>query len=1065
MIITCEQCNASFKLDERRLSKNGSKVRCSKCKHIFMAYPPSDVGTGEPVAPAPVKPAVSEPQSDDGMAAASAASAPGAEDIAGAPAADTDSNLETPAVQDNLDFRIDDKPVSETVNDSGLDDLFAPETQPAETGSTEPLPGTVFDEDDLETPDMDLNLDLDPDLTDDSDDLEKDISLFLDNEPEPTDAKPGPSEAVDVLTTPAADTDDLDLSDLDLDSESDYDLSTLASTDEKIDDFDFSDLDLGTEAEADPADLEAASDEAALDDFDLSDLDFESESVADAAPVDVSSDDSDDFDLSDLDFESESVADAAPVDVSSDDSDDFDLSDLDLEPESAADTASADSPLDDSDDLDLSDLDALLDFDEPETEMAGTDADDLNLDLDLDLEAAAAPESVGEALFESSESDDLDLSDLDFDLESETADPETNAGTGGEADFNLDLDLDLDLDLEPDSEPMAAAAGDADVKTDADELDLSDMMPAQDAAGESENAFEDLGFDFDLEPDSASANEPTASDDQPAASDELDFSDIMPAQDAAGESENAFNDLGFDVDLESGSAPAGQPVAAEELDLPDIKPAQEAAGEPENAFEDLDLDLDLDFEPGDAPSAGQPAESEDLDLSDLESILGDGTAASAGGAGGGEEDLDIADIEFLINSEQIPPGAVGKPEDGFEELDLELDADIDEADDLDGSSLAAYDTGAEMPDLSNLDGILDAGNVPKPGVETTDDFEDLDLDLEFDKQAEDDGQFGGKGEITEEDLDFSVMDKMFQEDKPGLGDSADDLEFNLELDIDEESREKQELGASDLFEDDLELELDKPEDDREYDLDIATTDNPSVLDDSETVARERVEALDAPTADRAETGGPGAFPIDSDTDESDLDEPVAPARASKSRAPVMVLLIIVVLIAGAFCSVFVLDRMGKEIPVLTDLVRKTPVAGDMLLPAPQEPGNMMISTDEVASRFERNVKAGQLFVITGKVKNDYSTNRSHIKVIGKIYAKGKKLTKTETVYCGNTLSSIDLSQMDPAEISKRLQNRMGDSRSNVNIKPGKAIPFMIVFSDVPEDLEEYTIEVDSSTLN
>ena len=40
MIITCKECNANFNLDESLLKPTGSKVRCSKCKEIFVAYPP-----------------------------------------------------------------------------------------------------------------------------------------------------------------------------------------------------------------------------------------------------------------------------------------------------------------------------------------------------------------------------------------------------------------------------------------------------------------------------------------------------------------------------------------------------------------------------------------------------------------------------------------------------------------------------------------------------------------------------------------------------------------------------------------------------------------------------------------------------------------------------------------------------------------------------------------------------------------------------------------------------------------------------------------------------------------
>ena len=39
MIIRCDQCDTKYRLDESLLEKQGSKVRCSNCKHIFTAHP------------------------------------------------------------------------------------------------------------------------------------------------------------------------------------------------------------------------------------------------------------------------------------------------------------------------------------------------------------------------------------------------------------------------------------------------------------------------------------------------------------------------------------------------------------------------------------------------------------------------------------------------------------------------------------------------------------------------------------------------------------------------------------------------------------------------------------------------------------------------------------------------------------------------------------------------------------------------------------------------------------------------------------------------------------------
>ncbi|MBU2521932.1 MAG: zinc-ribbon domain-containing protein, partial [Proteobacteria bacterium] len=41
MIVTCNECNTHFNVDEHLLKQTGSKVRCSKCKNVFSAYPSS----------------------------------------------------------------------------------------------------------------------------------------------------------------------------------------------------------------------------------------------------------------------------------------------------------------------------------------------------------------------------------------------------------------------------------------------------------------------------------------------------------------------------------------------------------------------------------------------------------------------------------------------------------------------------------------------------------------------------------------------------------------------------------------------------------------------------------------------------------------------------------------------------------------------------------------------------------------------------------------------------------------------------------------------------------------
>jgi hypothetical protein len=53
--------------------------------------------------------------------------------------------------------------------------------------------------------------------------------------------------------------------------------------------------------------------------------------------------------------------------------------------------------------------------------------------------------------------------------------------------------------------------------------------------------------------------------------------------------------------------------------------------------------------------------------------------------------------------------------------------------------------------------------------------------------------------------------------------------------------------------------------------------------------------------------------------------------------------------------------------------------------------------------------------------------------------------------------------MDIKAIGKRLQNRFGDNRSNIKVKTGKTIPFVIVFNKLPANVDEYTVEVAGSS--
>jgi hypothetical protein len=156
-----------------------------------------------------------------------------------------------------------------------------------------------------------------------------------------------------------------------------------------------------------------------------------------------------------------------------------------------------------------------------------------------------------------------------------------------------------------------------------------------------------------------------------------------------------------------------------------------------------------------------------------------------------------------------------------------------------------------------------------------------------------------------------------------------------------------------------------------------------------------------------------------------------------------------------------------KIPYLSDLNVKIPYLSDWLNPEPQDvAGNLKIIPlgQTINGKFVDNARSGQLFVIQGQIENDYDHPRSHIKVTGKLFLKGKKIAKKATVYCGNLLSSSELATMDMATINKKLNIQAGDNRSNFKVATRKRVPFMIVFDKLPRNLDEFTVEVESSSI-
>ena len=274
-------------------------------------------------------------------------------------------------------------------------------------------------------------------------------------------------------------------------------------------------------------------------------------------------------------------------------------------------------------------------------------------------------------------------------------------------------------------------------------------------------------------------------------------------------------------------------------------------------------------------------------------------------------------------------------------------------------------------------------------------------------------------------------------------------EFEAELELESGDKTDSETSAKEEPE---EIEIDKKaetkiEESKQEDIDQAKTPgekeepsktfNMGVMPD-EQEAEKAIEAIDKAEKDAL----------------TEKNEPPKVAVNKKISMPVLLLLLAALLISVAYGTykLKLLDSVGINIPFVRDLLK----------PEVQDAGNLKIHTFDINNKFVENSKIGELLIITGKAKNGYSDARSYISITGKLYTKGKILSKTKTVYCGTILSELELQNMDLDAINSRLSNRFGDNKSNIKVKADSIIPFMAVFADLPENLDEFTIEVAGS---
>jgi hypothetical protein len=128
----------------------------------------------------------------------------------------------------------------------------------------------------------------------------------------------------------------------------------------------------------------------------------------------------------------------------------------------------------------------------------------------------------------------------------------------------------------------------------------------------------------------------------------------------------------------------------------------------------------------------------------------------------------------------------------------------------------------------------------------------------------------------------------------------------------------------------------------------------------------------------------------------------------------------------------------------------------------KEEGN--ISVQKVSGVFTVNKEAGEVFVVSGETLNNYRKPRASLQVKAVLYDKDGKVLAQKSAFCGNVISGEQVKVMPWAKIEAAMANQFGDSLVNLGVQPGKGIPFVVVFSQVPKDVTDFAVEAAGSTV-
>jgi hypothetical protein len=191
----------------------------------------------------------------------------------------------------------------------------------------------------------------------------------------------------------------------------------------------------------------------------------------------------------------------------------------------------------------------------------------------------------------------------------------------------------------------------------------------------------------------------------------------------------------------------------------------------------------------------------------------------------------------------------------------------------------------------------------------------------------------------------------------------------------------------------------------------------------------------------------------------DLIDEEASAKGKKGiwRFFFFLLLLLIFLPALALGSLLALDRFNL-MPQMLEPLREIPGLNLVLGKSASVEGGL--SLNNVRSYYRDNQHAGRILVIQGEVRNtsDYSLVR--VLVTSRVYDIRNNPVSQVTIYAGPVFTMEQLWTLTVQEFHTLLSRPQNSQGILYELLPQGTLPFMIVMANLPDNIADYTVDVE-----